>query len=116
MRVDVTFKDVLEEIIGDFNEDLGKIEPAIELEDGQWRVASSMPVREFEDHFSKSLPLGDYLTIGSYVLELFDRTPYKDEVVSDSLFIFRVESIERQNIESLIVCLKDVSELPDGSM
>jgi len=99
----ITFKDLLEEIVGEFNEDFNQGDLAKQLSDGSWRISANMPLREFEELCDIDLPRGDYLTVGGYVSGKCDHMPYKGDIIVDSSIRFKVESIERQNIVNLIV-------------
>jgi putative hemolysin len=100
----ITFKDLLEDIVGTFNEDLGASMPAAEkLGEGQWRIPAHMTIGDFTDLCDKDIPRGDYMTVGGYVKFLFGREPYKDDEITDNGIRFKVDKIERQDLVSLIV-------------
>ncbi len=78
----VTIEDVLEQIVGDiedeydFDEDADNI---IREQAGRWRVKSQTPIADFNEALGAALPEGDYDTVGGLLIERFGRLPKRGE-------------------------------------
>ena len=81
----VTIEDVLEQIVGDiedeydFDEDADNI---IREQAGRWRVKAQTPVADFNETLGASLPEGDYDTVGGLLIQRFGRLPKRGESVT----------------------------------
>ena len=81
----VTIEDVLEQIVGDIDDefDFDEAEDNImQGERGHWRVKALTELADFNDHFKLALPTEDADTIGGYVIAKFGRVPKRGEVLS----------------------------------
>jgi CBS domain containing-hemolysin-like protein len=102
----VTLEDVIEELIGDFDDEsdrrLGDAEP---LPDGGWRIPGTMRVDLFEECTGVALPEGDWQTVAGYVIDALDEIPAEGECVHTELGEFQVVEMDGYAIETLHVRL-----------
>ena len=105
----VTLEDVIEELIGDFDDEsdrrLGDAEP---LPDGGWRIPGTMRVDLFEECTGVALPEGDWQTVAGYVIDALDEIPAQGERVHTDLGEFEVVEMDGYAIEVLHVRLSRV--------
>ena len=105
----VTLEDVIEELIGDFDDEsdrrLGDAEP---LPDGGWRIPGTMRVDLFEECTGVALPEGDWQTVAGYVIDALDEIPAQGERVHTELGEFEVVEMDGYAIEVLHVRLSPV--------
>jgi magnesium and cobalt exporter, CNNM family len=100
----VTLEDVLEEIVGDIEDEFDLPDETVErVDDTTVRVHGTFPVDDFNEQFQLELPIEDYHTLGGFVFGLLGRAPEPgDEAEWDGLR-FRVLEVEGTRIEKLEV-------------
>ncbi len=78
----VTLEDILEEIVGEFEEEEdGEHPPEIRREDGTLVCAGTAPLGLVEDELGIDIENTGEATIGGHVIELLGRVPEAGEVV-----------------------------------
>ncbi len=100
----VTLEDVIEELIGDFDDEsdrrLGDAQP---LAGGGWKIPGTMRVDLFEECTGVVLPDGDWQTVAGYVIDVLDEIPAEGECVRTELGEFEVVEMDGYAIETLHV-------------
>jgi magnesium and cobalt exporter, CNNM family len=100
----VTLEDVLEEIVGDIEDEFDLPDEAIErLNDRTIRISGTFPIDDFNEQFEMSLPIEDYHTMGGYVFGRLGRAPEPGDVLEDGGLRFKVLEVEGTRIERLEV-------------
>jgi putative hemolysin len=78
----VTLEDLIEELVGEIEDEYDVEEPPIErLDDGDVRVAARMPIGEVNELLDAELPEGDWDTVGGLVYGLLGHVPTEGETV-----------------------------------
>jgi putative hemolysin len=100
----VTLEDLLEEIVGEIEDEYDLPDESIErLDENTIRIGGTFPIDDFNEQFEMSLPVDAYHTLGGFVFGLLGRAPeLGDEVEYDGLR-FQVVEIEGSRIERLTV-------------
>jgi putative hemolysin len=100
----VTLEDLLEEIVGEIEDEFDLPNESIEqLDNGCLRIHGTFPIDDFNEQFHRSLPIEDYHTIGGLVFGMLGRAPEPgDEVQADGTR-FKVLEVEGSRIERLEV-------------
>jgi CBS domain containing-hemolysin-like protein len=102
----VTLEDVIEELIGDFDDEsdrrLGDAKP---LPDGGWEIPGTMRGDLFEECTGVALPEGDWQTVAGYVIDALDEIPAEGERVQTELGEFEVVTMDGYAIETMHVRL-----------
>jgi putative hemolysin len=100
----VTLEDLLEEIVGEIEDEFDLPDEQIErVDDDTIRIDGTFPIDDFNEEFHCALPDDDYHTVAGFVFgELGRSAEPGDEVTHDGL-LFRVEAIEGQRIDRLTV-------------
>jgi CBS domain containing-hemolysin-like protein len=107
----VTLEDVLEEIVGDIEDEFDLPDEAIErLDDRTIRISGTFPIDDFNEQFETSLPIEDYHTMGGYVFGLLGRAPEPGDEIEDSGLRFEVLEVEGTRIERLVVEFRPMLE------
>ena len=93
----VTIEDLLEEIVGDIQDEYDLEEEwLITEEDGSALVDCRLNVEEFADHFQISIPKEKFDTVGGWLVDMLGRVPLQDEqVTAHGLSVSVVECDER---------------------
>jgi magnesium and cobalt transporter len=99
----ITIEDVLEEIVGEIDDEHDEEEEALVTALGEQRfhVQALMPIAEFNETFGSELSDEDYDTIGGLLLSEFGRVPEHGETVMlDDRFEFKVTASDNRRIIS----------------
>ena len=113
----VTLEDLLEEIVGEIEDEYDLPDEAVErIDDTTIRIGGTFPIDDFNEQFGTELPQEDYHTVAGFVFGLLGRAPEEgDEVQHDGL-VFRVLDIEGSRIERLEVQWRPPGEEPEDSV
>jgi magnesium and cobalt transporter len=107
----LTIEDVLEEIVGEIDDEHDPEEADHILpQGGHWNVMALTRIDEFNEYFSSTLDDDDYETIGGLVMRGFGRLPRRGEVFVQDGFSFKVVQADRRRIHRLEVTREAVAE------
>ena len=111
----VTLEDLLEEIVGEIEDEYDLPDESVERVDDQTiRVDGTFPIDDFNEQFGTELPAEDYHTIAGFVFGQLGRAPERgDEVEYDGIH-FHVLEVEGTRIERLQAEFAPVAAQPDG--
>jgi putative hemolysin len=100
----VTLEDLLEEIVGEIEDEYDLPDESIErLDEHRIRIHGTFSIDDFNEQFGTKLPQEDYHTIAGFVFGELGRAPERgDEVDYDGLR-FKVDEVDGQRIERLEV-------------
>jgi len=108
----VTLEDVIEELIGDFDDESDRrLGDAELLGDGRWRIPGTMRVDLFEECTSVALPEGEWQTVAGYVIDALDEIPKPGERITTDLGEFEVAEMDGYAIETLHVRLSGAASI-----
>ncbi|MCH8057085.1 MAG: CBS domain-containing protein [Proteobacteria bacterium] len=100
----ITIEDVLEEIVGEIDDEYDEQEEALilPLDENRYQVQALTPIDDLNDMFDSDLSDDDYGTVGGLLLAEFGRVPeHGDTVVLDDRFEFRVTQADNRRIITL---------------
>ncbi len=101
----VTLEDVIEELIGDFDDESDRRDGLVPLDDGSYKVSGAVRVDEVEEWLGVSLPDGDWHTLAGYVIAAFDEIPAVGDTVRTAAGTFEVLEMDGYAIDWVRVCL-----------
>ena len=104
----VTIEDVLEEIVGDIEDetDIDEDERFIRPLTGRdYLVKALTPIDEFNDTFGSSISNAEFDTIGGILMHTFGHLPRRNEITSIGDFRFRVVNADKRQIHMLRLTL-----------
>jgi putative hemolysin len=98
----VTLEDLLEEIVGEIEDEFDLPDESVEhIDDTHIRVDGTFPIDDFNERFGTQIEVEDYHTMAGYVFGLLGRAPeVGDEVPSDGV-LMRVVAVEGSRIQRL---------------
>lgn len=106
----VTIEDVLEEIVGEIQDEFDEEEARIEeLGGGLYAVDGRIPIVEVNEFFELDLPHEDFETIGGYVLGTLGRPPRPGDVVEADGATLQVKSVDGPRVSMLTLRRKERS-------
>jgi CBS domain containing-hemolysin-like protein len=100
----VTLEDLLEEIVGEIEDEYDVEEPRVEeLAGGVLRVAGRTPIDEINELLGVELPDEEWDTVGGLVFDLVGHVPAEGEPVSLQGIEFVAERVQGRRIVSVLV-------------
>ncbi|MBD0319845.1 MAG: HlyC/CorC family transporter [Gemmatimonadetes bacterium] len=100
----VTMEDLLEEIVGEINDEFDVAEPEFEpTPEGDTLIDGAVSLSEVNDRFHLSLPVDDFDTLGGFVFGTLGRVPVAGDVVAvpgaEGEWELRVEEVEERRVK-----------------
>ncbi|HZO97678.1 MAG TPA: hemolysin family protein [Gaiellaceae bacterium] len=100
----VTLEDLVEEIVGEIEDEFDVSEPpVVRVDEDTVRVEGTYNIDDFNEQFGVELPAEDYHTVGGFVFGALGRPAEPGDEVTHDGMVFRVESVEGQRIDRLTV-------------
>jgi putative hemolysin len=100
----VTLEDVLEEIVGDIEDEFDLPDESVErVDESTLRVHGTFPIDDFNEQFKVDLPIEDYHSLGGFVFGLLGRAPEAGDEAEWNGLRFRVLQVDGTRIEKLEV-------------
>jgi len=100
----VTLEDLLEEIVGEIEDEFDLPDETIErVDEDTVRIDGTFSIDDFNEEFKADLPIEDYHTVAGFVFGQLGRTAEPGDEVAHDGIVFRVDSVEGQRIDRLTV-------------
>ncbi len=100
----VTLEDLLEEIVGEIEDEFDLPDETVErIDDDTIRIDGTFTIDDFNEQFHCDLPDEDFHTVAGFVFGMLGRGAAPGDEVSHDGLRFHVDSIEGQRIERLTV-------------
>ena len=100
----VTLEDLLEEIVGEIEDEYDLPDESVErIDERRIRIDGTFPIDDFNEQFGTEIEVEDYHTMAGYVFGLLGRAPeVGDEMPTDGI-VMRVIEVEGSRIQRLEV-------------
>jgi CBS domain containing-hemolysin-like protein len=106
----ITIEDIVEEIVGEIQDEFDEGEPAIEqISDDLYAVDGRIPITDINDRFELDLPHEDFDTIGGYILGFLGRPPETGDTVEAEGAIMQVKSVDGPRVSTLTLQRNEAS-------
>jgi putative hemolysin len=100
----VTLEDLLEEIVGEIEDEFDLPDESIEqIDDDTIRIDGTFPIDDFNERFRTTLPDEDYHTVAGFVFGLLGRQPEVGDDISHDGMRFDVLEIDGSRINKIAV-------------
>jgi CBS domain containing-hemolysin-like protein len=110
----VTLEDLLEEIVGEIEDEFDLPDESIEqIDEDTIKIDGTFPIDDFNERFRTALPVEDYHTMAGFVFGLLGRQPEIGDDVSHDGMRFDVLEIDGSRIEKLAVTFEQRREQRD---
>ena len=107
----VTLEDLLEEIVGEIEDEYDLPDESVERVDERTiRIDGTFPIDDFNEQFGTELPHEDYHTVAGFVFGKLGRAPEEGDEVYEGEIVFQVLHVEGSRIERLEVRWLDEPE------
>jgi CBS domain containing-hemolysin-like protein len=98
----ITIEDILEEIVGEIQDEFDEGEAAIEqIGDDLYAVDGRIPITEINNHFHLDLPHEDFDTIGGFILGSLGRPPEVGDTVEADGVSLNVKNVDGPRVSML---------------
>jgi len=114
----VTLEDVLEEIVGEIQDEYDKEPPLYKkIDENSFLVDAKIDLDELNEELEMDLPTeGEYESLGGFIFSLTDYVPEQNEVVKYNNYRFLIKKIDRNRIIQVeLTRSKDVEDGKKGS-
>jgi len=110
----VTLEDLLEEIVGEIEDEFDLPDESIEqVDEDTIKIDGTFPIDDFNERFRTDLPGEDYHTVAGFVFGLLGRAPEIGDDVSHDGMRFDVLEVDGSRIEKLAVTFEQRREQRD---
>jgi putative hemolysin len=111
----VTIEDLLEEIVGEIQDEYDVEEPMVtQIDSTTCIVDGRMPIEDYNERFGAELPVEEADTLGGFVFGLMGHQPVQGETAIWNGHEFRVEATDGRRIQKVRITRHPVSE-PDNN-
>lgn len=100
----VTMEDLLEEIVGEIQDEYDKDEPAVQrLPDGTYKVQADISLEELNDVLQTEFECEDVDTLGGFLLDRFGNFPHQGDSIELNGWVFTVTAMAEHHIVDVTV-------------
>lgn len=104
----ITMEDLIEEIVGDIEDEYDKIIKQIDvIKDGEYIVSGNVKIEEITDLLGTDIESEDFDTIAGFVIGLIDRIPKIKEEIQYENIRFIVEKLDRNRVDKIRIIKED---------
>lgn len=102
----VTLEDVLEEIVGEIEDEFDTAGPKPFVKDGEsFRVSGQYPLHELRERLilPEDLDVGDVDTVGGYVIRQLKRWPRIGDTIEMGNYSVRITSVQKKGVQQVFI-------------
>jgi CBS domain containing-hemolysin-like protein len=98
----ITLEDVLEEIVGEIDDEYDNDEPQWRaMQDGSLMIYAKEDIEEVESFFGVKLPDGPYESVGGFIIHQLGHLPKAGEIVELDNLVYKVVSATKRHIKTV---------------
>lgn len=104
----VTLEDVIEEIVGEIDDEHDVEESELRIVDERTVIVDAkIDVEEVEAHFRLSLPEGPFESVGGFIIHRLGKVPPAGVVVQEGPLSFKVLSADQRRVKTIRIVITD---------
>ena len=112
----ITIEDILEEIVGDIQDEHDHEEPLIhKIDDANLLVDARADIEDLEEYMGIVFPDGEYESVGGLIIHLVSRVPKIGEVIPFEKLEFIIEKADKRRIQTIKVRRLEGDVSPSGA-
>jgi CBS domain containing-hemolysin-like protein len=98
----VTLEDVLEELVGDIRDEFDvETGPTQKINDNEYLVEGSMPLKDFSAMFNIPVDTDDVVTVSGFVVQRLGKVPERGATLTVARWHGTVEAVDRRKVKTL---------------
>jgi CBS domain containing-hemolysin-like protein len=101
----VTIEDIIEEIVGEIQDEHEAPNPTMELKGDEIHAAGTVSLFELNDNFGLELPAHEFATIAGYAMDLLGRIAQVDDEIDFRDGKLRIAAMSGRRIERIVITL-----------
>jgi putative hemolysin len=111
----VTLEDLLEEIVGEIEDEFDLPDESVErIDDDTIRIDGTFPIDDFNEQFRTEIPVEDYHTVGGFVFGVLGRAAEVGDSMDFDGMRFDVVEVEGSRIQKLAVTFVERRQRPSS--
>jgi CBS domain containing-hemolysin-like protein len=104
----VTLEDLLEEIVGEIEDEFDLPDESVEqVDEDTIRIDGTFPIDDFNERFGTEIPIEDYHTVAGFVFGLLGRQPEIGDSITHDGMRFDVLEIDGSRINKIAVTFEE---------
>jgi putative hemolysin len=113
----LTINDLVSELVGDIHDEFDRTtSPAVmRIDANRFLVDGASDVDELNDEIGTSIPPGEYVTLGGYLLDALGHIPQESESVNLAGTTFRITRMDRRRIAKVVVEVPSATLSPNDA-
>lgn len=115
----VTVEDIVEEVMGDIDDEYDEEEPEIQkIDENTYLLGGSMDLDDINEEIGTELESDNSETIGGFIIDILGEIPDEEEedrVVEVDNYIFKIESVKDRRIETVKLYIMPKKEEEDDA-
>ena len=111
----VTIEDILEEIVGDIQDEHDSDLPLVtRLDQNRFLVDARLEAEKLEEDFEVKLPEADFESVGGFIIHLLGRIPEKGETFSFQHLDITIQNADQRKINKVLIQRKPLPSEPSS--
>jgi putative hemolysin len=107
----VSLEDLIEELVGDIQDEYDTLALVEEnIAPNTYLLSARHEIEYLNEKYGWELPMGDYDTLGGFIISFTERIPELDEQVEIPPFIFIIKSIAKTRINTVQVQVRELAK------
>ena len=114
----VTIEDVIEEIIGEIEEEHDHEDNEINInthDNNRYTVKALTPISEFNEFFNTEIPDNEYDTVGGFVINTFGYLPKRGEIIDFERFNIKILRADKRRVHLILFTQIDSGNLLENN-
>lgn len=109
----VSIEDIMEEIFGEIHDEFDVVQDDIKkVDETTYILSARLEIDYINESLQWNLPVGDYDTLGGYLISIVENIPKQGDIIETENFVFTVLSTQETRINKVRVDIKNTENMP----